>query len=180
MLDLGRAGTWNLSSLQPLSQRERQPCRMPCRTAGPHCLLPWEGQSLRGHLLDFVKRGVANLPASARLEPLGKVLGASRKWLFGYPRHCSTFLDADPHSSGTVPENRTWTAFSGASSDRSSKAAAVPGHSRQSPGLVRTLSGRQLRTRGGSDALAPTSAGGTFPEPLDGIFSASLANVRAP
>lgn len=96
MLNLGRAGTWSLSSLQPLSQRERQPCRTPCRIAGPPCLPPCEGQSLRGQLLDFVKRGAANLPASARLESLGKVLGASRKWLFGCPRHCSTFLDADP------------------------------------------------------------------------------------
>lgn len=36
------------------------------------------------------------MPASARLESPGKVLRASRKWLFGCPRHCSTFLDADP------------------------------------------------------------------------------------
>lgn len=85
------------------------------------------------------------------------------------------------HSSGTVPENRTWTAFSGASSDRSSKAAAaVPGHSRQHPELVRTPSGRRPRTGGGSDALAPTSAGATFPAPLDGILGPSLASVRAP
>lgn len=74
---------------------------------------------------------------------------------------------------GTVPENRTWTAFSGTSSDRSSEAAAVPGHSRQPPRLVRTPTGRRLRTRGGSDVLAPTSAGACFQRPSM-VFSARL------
>lgn len=88
------------------------------------------------------------------------------------------------HSSGTVPENRTWTAFSGASSDSSSKAAAVPGHSRQPLGLVRTPSGRRLRTRGGSDALAPPPVpGAPFQRPST-VFSARLLPVlelpRAP
>lgn len=82
---------------------------------------------------------------------------------------------------GAVPENRTWTAFSGASSDRSSEAAAAaPGRSRQPPGLARIPAGRRQRGRGRGDAPAPAAPGGTFPAPLDGIFGASLANVPAP
>lgn len=59
-----------------------------------------------------------------------------------------------PSSPGAVPENRTRTAFSGASSDRPNEAAAAP-------------------AAGGSLCPSP------LPAPLDGIFGAILANAPA-
>lgn len=79
-------------------------------------------------------------------------------------------------SPGAVPENRTWTTFSGASSDTSSEAAAAA-----APGLVRIPAGRRPGgAEAGAMSRAPARTEGTFPEPLDGIFGASLANDPAP
>lgn len=79
---------------------------------------------------------------------------------------------------GAVPENRTWTAFSGASSDRSSEAAAAaPGRSRQPPGLARIPAGRRQRGRGGGDAPAPARAGGARFQRPSTAFSARLSQT---
>lgn len=116
------------------------------------------------------------MPASARLESPGKVLGASRKWLFGCLRRCSTFLDADPV--GAVPENRTWTAFSGASIGRSSEAAAAPG-------LARILAGG-FGAEAGAMLWLPPAPGAGFHHPRRHFrrglckCSISLALLRGP
>lgn len=177
MLNLDRAGTWSLSSLQPLSRRECQSCRMPCRTAGPHCLLPREGQSLRGHLLDFVKRRVANSPASARLESPGKVLGASRKWLFGCPRHCSTFLDADPIAQEPFQRTGLGQLF------LEPAATDLARQQQQSQGTAASPQGSSAPCRGGG--CGPEAGAMPWPPPVPGarsqrpstVFSARLLPV---
>lgn len=179
MLNLGRTGTWSLSSLQPpLAAGTPTLQHAPPDCWSPPPLTPGEGKVFAATVWILSSTEVANLPASARLESPGKVLRASRKWLFGCPRHCSTFLDADP--AAQEPFQRTGLGqlfLEPAATDlaRQQQPRAQP----PAPGACPHPSPRP-RGRGGGDALAPARPGSTFPAPLDGIFGASLANPPAP
>lgn len=89
MLNSGRTGTWSPSRFHSAARRR------PAGRPEPIAPNPGGSKSLRPPF-GFLERGAAELPAAARLESPGKVLGASRKWLFGWLRRCSTFLDGYP------------------------------------------------------------------------------------
>ncbi|KAM6261232.1 uncharacterized protein LJ264_006497 [Porphyrio hochstetteri] len=155
---------WYLEPFQltaPSRNGNASPDACPAGQLEPTASYPGVGKVFAATVWISSSAKVANLPASARLESRGKVLGASRKWLFGCPRHCSTFLDADP--AAQEPFQRTGLGqlfLERAATDLERQQQQPPGCSRQPPGLTRIPAGSRQRGRGGGDAMAPACTGG--------------------